>query len=540
MNTKSKQQPQSLQELDKIINTKNIAMQDRISNLLKQLNADMHEREQILAITLLGAIAGQNTFLYGPPGTAKSLISRRLAFAFETSNYFECLMNRFTTPEEIFGPISIQELKSDRYLRQVEGYLPTADFAFLDEIWKSSPAILNNLLTIINEHIFKNGNKRIDVPLKSLISASNEVPAENQGLDALYDRFILRLLVPPIQENDNFNLLLNSKPSSEKPTISPELIISVKELLQWREQIHDVSLSNDTMLIIKYIRQELVDKFEELKVYVSDRRWQRAALLLKASAFCNGRKETNHSDVVLLKYCLWTTPENREAVENIVMNAIKECGFDSGIDLADLDREKSKLDKEIHNELYYSEDIYETSKVNGKEYFKVEKTVSRKGYAQYKNYNKQILGFIPVDKFKTKSPFYLLDSNGNQYRHIECTFDGQGSCNIKYKELDRHGYGYEYNDVTFTPKKLISKGDKKQDVNKRLIQSLSESVKEIRQKLASVLDSVENKNRSYKKQLKSPFITNTEINIAVSGILEQIKQLKVRITDCERLESLCQ
>lgn len=97
MSKKSKQQKKSLKELDQIINAQNIVMQDRISNLLKQLNANMHEREQILAITLLGAISGQNTFLYGPPGTAKSLISRRLACAFETSNYFECLMNRFTT-----------------------------------------------------------------------------------------------------------------------------------------------------------------------------------------------------------------------------------------------------------------------------------------------------------------------------------------------------------------------------------------------------------------------------------------------------------
>ncbi|HDR1104129.1 TPA: AAA family ATPase [Pasteurella multocida] len=540
MNNKKFKQSQSLQDLGNMINTQKTAMQDRISSLLQQLNTNMHEREQILAITLLGAISGQNTFLYGPPGTAKSLISRRLSYAFETSNYFECLMNRFTTPEEIFGPISIQELKADRYMRQIEGYLPTADFAFLDEIWKSSPAILNNLLTIINEHIFKNGNERIDVPLKSLISASNEVPAENQGLDALYDRFILRLLVPPIQENDNFNQLLNSKPSSEKLNISPELIISTKELGQWREQLHNVSLSNDTLLIIKYIRQELTNKFDKLKVYVSDRRWQRAALLLKASAFCNGRKETNHSDVVLLKYCLWTSPENREAVENIVMKAIKKCGFDSGIDLADLDREKDKLDKEINNELYYSKDIYETVTLkDGKEYFKVDKSASRKEYELYRNYNQEISGFIPFDKFKTKDPFYLLDGNGNSLKNIECTFDGQGSCNIKYKDTDYYNR-YEYNNVTFTPKKLINKGDKKQDVNKRLIKSLSESVKEIRQELTYVLDEVENKNKHYRKQLQSPFVTEKEINIAVSGILEQIKQLKVRITDCERLESLCQ
>lgn len=529
MNKESKKQNNSLKELNKIINAQNIVMQDRISNLLKQLNANMHEREQILAITLLGAISGQNTFLYGPPGTAKSLISRRLACAFETSNYFECLMNRFTTPEEIFGPISIQELKENRYIRQVEGYLPTADFAFLDEIWKSSPAILNNLLTIINEHIFKNGNERIYVPLKSLISASNEVPAENQGLDALYDRFILRLLVPPIQENDNFNLLLNSKPSSEKPTISRELIISVKELLQWREQIHDVSLSNDTLLIIKYIRQELVDKFEELKVYVSDRRWQRAALLLKASAFCNGRKETNHSDVVLLKYCLWTTPENREAVENIVMNAIKEYGFDSGINLAELDREKDKLDKEINKELYYSKDIYDTVSLgNRKKYFKVNAT-----FTSNWNGNFTQLIYIDYSQFKNTDEFYPLDENGNELRSITCNFDNQGSCIIKYNSS-------YYNNFKFTPKPLFYKGDKKEDINERLFKSLSKSVKDIRKKLSSVLEQTENKNKNYKKQLSSPFVTEKEINVAVNAILEQIEQLKLRITDCERLESLCQ
>ena len=528
MNKKSEQHLSS-QTLDNTINAQEISIQDRISRLLKQLNTNMHEREQILAITLLGAISGQNTFLYGPPGTAKSLISRRLACAFETSNYFECLMNRFTTPEEIFGPISIQELKADRYVRQVKGYLPTADFAFLDEIWKSSPAILNNLLTIINEHIFKNGNERIYVPLKSLISASNEVPAENQGLDALYDRFILRLLVPPIQENDNFNLLLNSKPSAERPVISPELVISVEELMQWRKQLHNVQLSNDTLLIIKYIRQELSDKFDELKVYVSDRRWQRAALLLKASAFCNGRKETNHSDTVLLKYCLWTTPENREAVEQIVMKAIEECGFDIGINLATLDRNKDKLDKEINKKLYYSKDIYGTTTLgDGKQYFKVHVTFTSKRYSP-----KMHLIYIDYSQFKKNNKFYPLDENGNELKSITCNFDNQGNCTIK----SNNDY---YNDFKFSPKPLFYKGDKKKDISKILVKSLSDSVKDIHQELTIVLAKVENKNKSYREQLQSLFISENEINIAASGILKQIEQLKLRIIDCERLESLCQ
>ena len=124
-------------------------IQQHISSLIKQLCDGIHEREQIMAVCLLGAIAGHNTFLFGPPGTAKSLISRRLANAFENPQYFEYLMNRFSTPEEVFGPVSIKELKEDKYTRKINGYLPTADFAFLDEIWKASPAILNNLLTII-------------------------------------------------------------------------------------------------------------------------------------------------------------------------------------------------------------------------------------------------------------------------------------------------------------------------------------------------------------------------------------------------------
>ncbi|MCD8213168.1 MAG: AAA family ATPase [Campylobacter sp.] len=157
-------------------------IQTRIKEILSALTADMHERDQIMAIALLSAISGQNTFLFGPPGTAKSLIARRLSSAFKDVKYFEYLMNRFTTPEDIFGPVSIKELKEDRYIRKIDGYLPSADFAFLDEIWKSGPAILNNLLTIINEHIFKNGNEKLSVPLKSLIVASNEVPPENQGL----------------------------------------------------------------------------------------------------------------------------------------------------------------------------------------------------------------------------------------------------------------------------------------------------------------------------------------------------------------------
>ena len=129
-------------------------MKDRITAILKSLNTGIHERNEVIAVALLGALTSQNIFLLGPPGTAKSLISRRLSHAFDTNAYFEYLMHRFSTPEEVFGPVSLSELKKDNYVRKTDGFLPTSDFSFLDEIWKSSPVILNTLLTIINEKPF--------------------------------------------------------------------------------------------------------------------------------------------------------------------------------------------------------------------------------------------------------------------------------------------------------------------------------------------------------------------------------------------------
>ena len=502
-------------------------LKERTTKIIETLNKGIHERDETIAVSFLAALSDQNVFLFGPPGTAKSLIARRLSHAFETSSYFEYLMHRFSTPEDVFGPVSITELKKDNFLRKTEGFLPRADFAFLDEIWKSSPAILNTLLTITNEKLFRNGAEIEAAPLKALIAASNETPPPGQGLEALYDRFLVRLDVSPMKEKGNFELLLNAQPTRAELELSDGLAIKHEEWEQWCKDIHAIKLSQETLNVIHDIRLTFEEKGKELDVYVSDRRWQKAAIFLKAAAFFCERKETNLADTLLLRHCLWTTKENREEVVKIVENAVRNCGFETGFSLSEIDYEKEELEKEIQEELYYSKDVYETENIRGDEYFKVTLDYD------YDWNKKQITSYIPIKKMKSKEQFHPIDEQGNELTEIKCQFDGQGTCSIKIDEY------YEEKEIDiFSPKILIRKGDKKTKVNQRLIESLQEALLESRKEIEEITKQIEGKLTQFKKELENPFVPDNILSIALESVENQLRDIKLRRKDCDRLESL--
>lgn len=385
---------------------------EKLTYIINKLSDGLYEKEDIISFTFLCALAGKSVFLYGPPGTAKSLIVRRIASAFKDSKYFGQLMNRFTTPEDVFGPVSLSKLKEDKFERQTEGYLPKADFVFLDEIWKSSPAILNTLLTIINEKIYRNGSIEEKVPLKILVAASNETPPKGQGLDAMYDRFIMRLLVNPAKDIDNFKSLIVDKDVDFNADLNEEDKISAEDLESLKNNIEEVEVPSNIINIIISIKNE-IDEYNNGNnepIYISDRRWKNIVYILKASAYFSDRKEIVLSDCFLIANCIWTLEENINAVNSIVKKSIMRF-LNDDIDEFDYDKiydEAEELRTNIDKDSISDRDEYENEiNINGKRYFYIDV------FYEYKNtYGNNSMSnvkfYIEIDKINNNTQFSPL------------------------------------------------------------------------------------------------------------------------------------
>ncbi|KAK9809554.1 hypothetical protein WJX73_001073 [Symbiochloris irregularis] len=304
-------------------------LRQKVLRSIADLQKGLLERETEVRLMLLAALAGEHLLLLGPPGTAKSELSRRLS-RLTGGRYYERLLTRFSVPEELFGPLSMRGLENDEYVRQIDGYLPTAEVAFVDEIFKANSAILNALLTLLNERLFDNGNQRLPVPLLCLVGASNELP-ESEELDALYDRFLLRRQVAQVSSGQLSTLARlaagTSLPPAEDTVASASgapagAPLTMDDFRAANGQaIASVELPEAVVDVLTGLRNWLQDKAEP-PVYVSDRRFMKAINMLQVAAHADGRQQVSEYDCLLLEHIFGNRPADSTKVRTWVLETL--------------------------------------------------------------------------------------------------------------------------------------------------------------------------------------------------------------------------
>lgn len=308
------------------------ALRSRLESAIASMQQGLVERDTEVRLLLLAALTGEHILYIGPPGTAKSELGRRLS-RLTHGTYFERLLTRFSVPEELFGPLSMRALEEDKYVRQTTGYLPQATVAFVDEIFKANSAILNTLLTLLNERLFDNGAIREHVPLLCLVGASNELP-ESEELDALYDRFLLRRRVSQVSQAGLLEMLANgggrkqavalrspgTPLSSDDEAGGQQPFLTVDDFTNTRPRALDsVEVPANVLQLIADMRSYLQEKCEP-PVYVSDRRLVKAVALMQVAAYTCGRSRVAEYDCLLLRHILWQRPDEAERIYDWLLN----------------------------------------------------------------------------------------------------------------------------------------------------------------------------------------------------------------------------
>jgi MoxR-like ATPase len=291
------------------------AIQPAIARL-QLIEAEMQglllEREETIRVTLIGLLARQHVVLLGAPGSAKSmlvsLLGQRVAPASgQGLTTFVWLLTRFTTPEELFGPISVQGLKKDEYRRITAHKLPEAQLAFLDEIFKANSAVLNALLTILNERAYVNGPTLMTVPLHMCIGASNEMP-QGDDLAALWDRFALRVMVEYVSDSGFAKLLRLADQATPPATITP---VELDALQQTTRSLPIIDAVYDALT---QLRKDLIGK----GIAISDRRWRQTLDLMRANALLDSRGLVEEDDLAILQHALWIDPQQHQEIARTV------------------------------------------------------------------------------------------------------------------------------------------------------------------------------------------------------------------------------
>lgn len=287
-------------------------VRETIGQIREELGALFLERTDLIDGALVALLAGQHVLIIGPPGTAKSMLADEVCARLEGASYFQWLLTRFTTPEELFGAISLAALEQDDYRRLTAHKLPEAHVAFLDELFKGSSSILNTILTIMNERRFHNGRTVAPVPLLSLFAATNELPEDDELL-ALQDRFLLRFVVDYLEEDFRFLKLLQGRTATTRTTLS------LADLDTARRAAAGLPVSGHVLQSIADLRRELGRR----GIVASDRRYVQSVGLLRAHAYLAGRDVVTDEDLGILAHVLWRDPAERGAVTEVLREILR-------------------------------------------------------------------------------------------------------------------------------------------------------------------------------------------------------------------------
>jgi len=280
-----------------------------------ELNASILERKDEVRSLLLALVAGEHLLLLGSPGTAKSALGRALCDRIDGGSYFSVLLTRHATPALVFGPDRLSALREDRYEQNTTGMLPEATIAFVDEIFKSNSSVLNGMLPILNEGLYKNGTTWQRVPLEMCVAASNEMPEDREELGALYDRFLVRHLVEPVRDDRNFEAILLRRTGAHTAGGQKETGISLGEIRAARAEARSVDLSA-VIPQITAIRHALAEEGIEPSV----RRFDKGGDLVRASAYLAGRTQATEEDLGPLAHALWEDPEHVPVVRDAILS----------------------------------------------------------------------------------------------------------------------------------------------------------------------------------------------------------------------------
>jgi len=284
---------------------------DKLNQIKTELKNNFVERDGLIPVLMGLYLAGENALLFGPPGTAKSALADAICINMGGGNYFRYLLTRFTTPDELFGPRSVQGLKNDSYRRVTKGYAPEASVLFADEIFKANSAVLNTLLTLINEREFFDDGKRVKVPLRMTIGASNELP-EGPELAALYDRFVARYWIDYVEDvNSRKQIMLgkaNGQPASISLTAAEiDLLTAEAKKIPYADGLDDMILT-------------IEDRLKEINIIIGDRRRRAIYKTLPMLAYVQGDDEVIEDTLAeLLPDMLWQKPAQRANIYKSIL-----------------------------------------------------------------------------------------------------------------------------------------------------------------------------------------------------------------------------